>query len=394
MQSDGSGLNGRDVNFFESRPSGATRDFRIVRDELRPHLLEALEKARSPVLHGDILGALKYLDSDVEHDSEGRDLNFDKRSFSRTELQVAHRQAPANVARYLVYRFRFNHYPRNHELTDFPILLAIEPTSVCNLRCVMCFQADKSFTGDRSSMGYMDLDLYKRVIDEGSQHGLCAVVLASRGEPLLHPKIGEMIAWAKRRGVLDVKLNTNATNLTDERIRSLLDARLDTLVFSIDSYEKEEFERIRPPAKFATVIRNIERFHEIREREYSGYPTRTRVSMVRLGPDQDVEAAYRFWKGRVDEFGHRWVIDRLHIYDLNLVELARPCSLLWERLYVWFDGIVNPCDEDYKSRLRVGTTPARSIRDLWHSPDMQRYRQSHMTGRKNDLHPCDHCNGF
>ena len=62
-------------------------------------------------------------------------------------------------------------------ITDFPLYLLIEPTSICNLRCVMCFQTDKSFGAEKKFMGriisvpsissechkhgqYMSLDLY------------------------------------------------------------------------------------------------------------------------------------------------------------------------------------------------------------------------------------------
>ena len=29
-------------------------------------------------------------------------------------------------------------------------------------------------------------------------------------------------------------------------------------------------------------------------------------------------------------------------------DLKTPCKNIWERMYVWFDGKVNPCDADYK----------------------------------------------
>ena len=37
------------------------------------------------------------------------------------------------------------------------------------------------------------------------------------------------------------------------------------------------------------------------------------------------------------------------------------CSHLWERLYVWHDGVINPCDEDYKSYLTPGNFNQISI---------------------------------
>ena len=49
-------------------------------------------------------------------------------------------------ARYIVFRYVINNFPKDHRLAPFPQYLLIEPVSTCNLRCTMCFQSDKSFT--------------------------------------------------------------------------------------------------------------------------------------------------------------------------------------------------------------------------------------------------------
>jgi len=381
-----------DQDFFESRPLRHLDLHRLHRDQL---LEQARRAACEPSPIGDLEGIIAFLESGEDHDSEGRDLGFDKRSFSRNELNVAMKHEGGDRLRYLQYRYRFDRYPRLGKLTEFPTVLAIEPTSICNLRCVMCFQADKSFSEDKSVMGRMDFELFRQVIDEGERHGLCSIILASRGEPLLHGRIADMVAYAKAHGVLDVKLNTNGTQLTEASSRALLAAGLDTLVFSIDSHEAEAFERIRPPAKFDRIVKNIEAFHRIRAEEFPDARTRTRITMVRIEEGQDPEAAARFWQDKVDEFGNRWVIDRLNIYDKDDVERERPCSLLWERLYVWFDGTINPCDEDYRSSLSPGRiSTLGSVHAAWHSEAMQRYRALHTVGEKNAITPCDKCHGF
>ena len=65
---------------------------------------------------------------------------------------------------YIIYRFKFSEFPKRLIETNFPVYLKVEPVSTCNLRCVMCFQIDKSFT-KKPFMGQMDLDLFKLVID-------------------------------------------------------------------------------------------------------------------------------------------------------------------------------------------------------------------------------------
>ena len=48
-------------------------------------------------------------------------------------------------------------------------------------------------------------------------------------------------------------------------------------------------------------------------------------------------------------------------------ELTKPCEYWWERMYVWFDGKVNPCDADYKSYLSYGNVKENTIKDIWNS---------------------------
>ena len=50
--------------------------------------------------------------------------------------------------KFTFHRFRFNFLPSIRVSPDVPAYLLIEPTSICNMRCPMCFQTDKSFTSN------------------------------------------------------------------------------------------------------------------------------------------------------------------------------------------------------------------------------------------------------
>jgi organic radical activating enzyme len=384
-----------DTDYFENRRLVADTDFAAVRADLA-ELVRSAQVAAYPD-RGDLDGVLGYLGNPDEHDSEGRDLAVDKRSFSRTELRVCATLAAERRIPYLLYRYRFNAYPRQHQAPAMPVILAIEPTSVCNIKCVMCFQMDPELSGRRSMRGFMSRELYEQIIAEAAAKGVGGVVLASRGEPLLHREIVDFVRIAKDAGIIDVKLNTNATRLTEATARGLLDAGLDTLVFSVDSAVKEQFEKIRIGAKFDQIVANIERFNEVRRTEYPHAATRTRISMVLVDRGQDADSAVGFWRSMVDEFAVRWAIPRLGIYDQAASEERRACSLLWERLYVWWDGVVNTCDEDYLSKLQLGRIvvgEGPSLEDLWHGHVMDGYRRRHLAGAKNSLSPCHSCPGF
>ena len=123
---------------------------------------------------------------------------------------------------YLVFRFKFRYSAQKKINFDYPLYLLIEPVSTCNLRCPFCFQTDKSFT-KKPFMGVMDFELFKKIVDEANEIGVRAITLGSRGEPTLHKKFSEMVEYiSKKKNIFELKINTNATFLTDKVSKTVL----------------------------------------------------------------------------------------------------------------------------------------------------------------------------
>ena len=64
------------------------------------------------------------------------------------------------------------------------------------------------------------------------------MTLSGRGEPTLHPRLGDMLDYCKGK-FFDLKMNTNATRLNETLMHKIIEAGVTDLVFSVDSYEKE-----------------------------------------------------------------------------------------------------------------------------------------------------------
>ena len=164
------------------------------------------------------------------------------------------------------------------------------------------------------------------------------------------------------------------------------------VVFSVDSYKKDDYERIRVGGIFETVLDNIKKFGEIRKEFYPNSKCATRVSGVRVDKELDMSEFKKFWEEYVDhvvlvQMENRW--DTYH----NPLEVGAesPCDYLWERMYVWFDGICNPCDADYKSELKLGSIKENSLKEIWHSKRFSDIREKHIKNQRNECFPCDRC---
>ena len=310
---------------------------------------------------------------------------------SPQEVHFLESNNPDTWTEYLIFRYKMNYFPRKKIVYDFPIYLLIEPVSACNLRCIMCFQIDESFTSSNKFMGMIDLDLFKKIIDDAVQGGTRAVTLASRGEPTLHPKLGEMLEYCSGK-FFELKINTNGTKLPDKLIHQILKNGVTNMVFSIDSYAKDEYESIRVKGIFEEVVNNVKRFKEIKEKNYPDSRCETRVSGVKVDKNQDPIKFKNFWKDYVDnvvmvEMENRW--DTYH--NPKEIMASGACNYLWERLYIWYDGLCNPCDIDYKSELSVGSVKEKSIKDIWNGEKYNQLRDDHLSGKRNKVYPCDRC---
>ncbi len=317
------------------------------------------------------------------------------KSFAPTELEEAARRLPEGEAvAYLRYRYLWHHCPHSRTVPPFPIHLGVESASICNLRCTMCFQSDPDFRRDKQNFGLMDFGLYRRIIDEGAAKGLCSVKLSIRGEPLLHPRLPDMIAYARKSGLLDVMLNTNATLLTEEKARAILDAAPHLIVFSVDADTKPVFESIRVGATFETVVGNVERFLQIRARDYPGSVTRARVQMT-VVPEAEAEipAVRRHWTGLADQVAIKRAVVRQARGD-GPTPGGWGCRVLWQRLDVHYDGSVWLCDNDYHGKCPLGDLPRDTLESIWRSERMESLRVLHAAGRRAEIGPCRSCTGL
>ena len=144
------------------------------------------------------------------------------------------------------------HYKRGHlKLPYLPNALWIEPTNICNLKCIMC----PNSVVTQKNPGYMEMGLYKKIIDEAKDF-VSYVVLCISGEPLLNIDLPRMIKYANDKGVYTY-LSTNCTVLTPQLSEEILKAGLSWINFSFDGCTKETYEKIRVNAKFNESLRNV-----------------------------------------------------------------------------------------------------------------------------------------
>ena len=294
------------------------------------------------------------------------------------------------IPKYLIHRYRYEIYPQLRITDDFPPYLQIEPTSICNYRCVFCYQTDNKFN-KRSfgHMGHMKLDTFKLLIDQ-AEGNIEFISLASRGEPLLCPDFIKMLHYTRNK-FFNLKINTNASLLDEKMSHAILKSGVKTLVFSADAADSTLYSKLRVNGKLEKVVKNIKRFQEIRLKNYSKSKIITRVSGVKVSKEQKLNDMENFWGTLVDQVAFVDYLPWENVYLSKYSRIKTPCSDLWRRMFVWYDGKVNPCDVDYKSKLSVGNIKDKNISELWKSNEYNKLRKQHELKLRNEASPCNRC---
>jgi radical SAM protein with 4Fe4S-binding SPASM domain len=294
------------------------------------------------------------------------------------------------LPRYLFYRYRYDIYPATQQFDKFPPCVQIEPTSICNYRCVFCYQTDPQLTqGRHGHMGMMNIDTFKAVVDQ-IEGKVEAVTLASRGEPLMAKDIIPMLEYLSGK-FLGLKINTNASFLTEEKAHAILAAEPNTLVFSADASDKDLYSKLRVNGDLESVLANVRLFNDIKIKHYPNSRTITRVSGVRYTEEQNFEEIENFWHDFVDQVAFVAYNPWESAYDAPKNSITEHCSDLWRRTFVWWNGLVNPCDVDYRSTLATGNIKEESVSDIWTGEKYQALRHSHANAARCALTPCNGC---
>jgi len=287
------------------------------------------------------------------------------------------------------YYFLKNPKRPRSDLLDFN--LYIETTNICNYKCRMCAAQN----GLKRPAGFMDFELYKKVIDEAASIGISRVTPQIWGEPLLHPRFVEMVQYAKDKGMY-VELTTNGLLMDEEMSRELLKTGVDSIVVSFHGFTPEGYERVHGMAGFEKVVENIKALHELKNAGGVALPKVTIQSIITEDNFKEVHNVFSIFKGVVDEinvfncgFHPEDNTNDLRIFKSDCLRKT-PCMMLFTTMAVSWDGRVGICCRDKEFRTELGTVKD-GLANLYNSKRMRDYRMAHLLRKFEKMPVCAKC---
>ncbi|MBF0553699.1 MAG: SPASM domain-containing protein [Nitrospirae bacterium] len=295
------------------------------------------------------------------------------------------------------YRQKWEATYKTTTLIDFPLHIDFETVYGCNYHCAICHlnYIYPQATDFMSIKKLFDFNLFKKIIDEGLDNGLCAITVNNVGEPLLRDDIDKFIYYATDRGVLDIWMSTNGSLLSSEMAKKLIISGLTRINISLDAATESTYLKIRKSKNLKKVIKNIHDLIELRDKLGSVTPVVKVSFCVTNINEHEVDEFIALWKPHVDAISIQQYWDANKVTDLtahNRVIEKFNCLEPFHRLAINVDGTVSPCCLIWRDGFLMGDAKESSIHDVWHSDKMNRLRQSIITGEfPEEFHKCVEC---
>ncbi len=287
-------------------------------------------------------------------------------------------------------------------LEKIPRVIRIGPTNLCTAQCKYCPREHIHAGG----CGYMDFAMFEGVVDWAEQNKVKNISFALFGEPLIHPRIFDMIELSQTRG-LRVGISSNAIKMNQDYADKLLDYNLETIEMSLDGYTEDEYLEGKKVGHYREAKKNIEYLLEKAKEQKS--KTRFNVHFVDAGnvSAKNKSKFVKYWSEKLNGLNyvtsfyyepHNWAGTRANIGKelgfvdrlLSKFELKKPCVYI-KGLNIDWNGNVIICTNDPTDTAVIGNIKDNKIEDIYNGKRRMKYLEAHEKGDFRDLN-CSKCN--
>jgi len=288
-----------------------------------------------------------------------------------------------------------------------PILVQFFPIYACNFKCNYCtFSTDKSQRDFISDVVRMDINLYKKCIDDLSDFNnkIKVIRFVGMGEPLLHNKIVDMVQYASDNNVAQrIEILTNGSLLTHKMSDSLIEAGLDRLIISLQGTSAEKYKEVCDTGiDFKEFISNIEYFYNNKR------STQIHLKIIDLAlfDDDDDKRFFDLFGDICDTIGIEMAgpifpnVDYDNVLDEgnnNITQFGRQkekvvvCPQPFFTMQINPDGNVVPCYSVTYPEI-LGNCKVKSLIEIWSGQSTNQFRLKMLDGIDRACNVCKECN--
>lgn len=278
----------------------------------------------------------------------------------------------------------------------FPRYFEIETINACNARCIMCTINE----WNASKKKVISDALWQKFVENVANYAsvIEKITLTRDGEPLLDKKLSQRIQDLKRIGIKKVVIVTNAQILDKNKAQEILESGIDEVMFSIDGYSKEVYEKIRVGLNKEKVYSNVLNFIKLRNENFPKVCIKVRFIEQELNK-MESKIWLDFWKSKINSTDVAYIMP-LHSWGNQLVSEKQEkielfssfaCISPFGSMAIHYDGRVGLCGVDYGGKCLMGDFSRKTIEEIWRGNKFNKVRDLHLSKQRNVIELCRGC---
>lgn len=252
--------------------------------------------------------------------------------------------------------------------SDFPRRIEIEISSKCNMECEFCPRKYIS----KDDMGFMDLSLFQKIIDEACSGRDTVIQMHRRGESLLNPHFDSMLKYISGK-CKKIQIATNGILMNPPRAKLLAEI-VDFISFSMDTPESYCRKKGVDMSVYELAVSNIDYFVKVNKK------AKVQVSMVKCDDttEEDVKKFKAEWEKKVDLVR----IYAEHSKNGNFGSLSikrgprKQCVKPFMDLVIFWDGRIARCNHDWHGSS-IDNVKNKAIQEIWTNNFYRNLREQH-----------------
>lgn len=303
--------------------------------------------------------------------------------------------------KYTDYRKRWDEAGSFKTMPDFPLFLVMELINICNYQCPSCVHGYKDLRKayQQGKAQEMSWELYEKIILEAEQYNCPSLCMNNIGEPTLIKDLIKKIEFARDHGFIDIHFNTNGLLLDRFLDERLFESGLTRLMFSLDAFSEETYKKVRVGGDFYKVMKNIDKFMEMREKGNYKLPI-MRTTLVKSSLNEhEIEPFINFWTNKADYVSVQEFIspspgderfDTLFA-DSRVINETPHCPQPWQYMSIKPNGDTAPCCAMFSEKIKTGNANTQSLKEIWDSRYASFLRDIHKSGDYHKDETCKNC---
>ena len=154
---------------------------------------------------------------------------------------------------------------------ELPKTIRLEACSLCQLNCPACTVRKLEKNAPKDWLGYLKFSDFKKFIDK--HPFIKEIELSNNGEIFLNPELDDIIKYAYEKKIRLTALNgVNFNTVNDKILETLVKCKFRNLTIALDGATAETYKIYRRGGDFNTVIKNIEKLNQLKEKYSSKFP--------------------------------------------------------------------------------------------------------------------------